>query len=160
MNNRGFTLIELMIVIAIMGIISNIKYFYTIKKQYDIQEEMVFEQERVIKFYKALKKLLSETKEFKTVKPNSVIADNFSLLLSNDRTKIKLNGRLYTFKSFKIFDFKRDDKNVICNFKNGKNTPFSIYLIAGKNINTTKANNDSVDSNLINSKEQNGESSN
>ena len=153
MNNRGFTLIELMIVIAILGIVGSIKYFYTIKTQYNFQEEMVFEQEKVIKFYKSLKKLLAETKEFKTVKPNLLIADNFRLSLSNDRTKIKLNERLYDFRSFKMFNFRRDEKNVVCDIKNGKTNAFSIYLIAGNSFKAPDINNGNEAEKIINGDE-------
>lgn len=141
MNKRGLTLIELMIVIAILGIVGSIKYFYTIKTHYDFHEEMVFEQEKVIKFYKTLKKLLAETKEFKTVKPNLLIADNFRLSISNDRTKIKLNERLYDFRSFKMLNFRRDEKIVICDVKNGKSDFFTIYLIAGNSHKAPDINN-------------------
>ena len=131
MNNRGITLIELMIVIAILGIAFNFKGIYTVTNDYKEQNKRIEEQERVIRFQKNLRKLLKECKSFTSVTNKRIVADNFKLMISNNNEKIFLNGKVYQFDNFKLFNFKRIDEIVKCNVINGK-LSFNMFLVPGK----------------------------
>ena len=131
MNNRGITLIELMIVIAILGIAFNFRGIYTIVKDYKVQEKRILEQENILRFQKHLKKLLKESKSFTKVTYKQIVADNFKLMISNNNDKIFLNGKVYQFDNFKLLNFERIDKIAKCEVING-NLSFNMFLVPGK----------------------------
>ncbi|MBQ2591837.1 MAG: type II secretion system protein [Candidatus Riflebacteria bacterium] len=131
MNNRGVTLIELMIVIAILGIAFNIKGFINIANNYKDQEKSIIEQEKILRFHKNLKNLLKDSKEFIKVTNKKLETDKFKLMISNNNDKIYLNGKVYNFKSFVMQNFRKSDDCVICDVLNG-NQSFYLYLLPGK----------------------------
>lgn len=131
MNNRGITLIELMIVVAILGIAFNFKGIYTITRDYKAQEKRIEEQEKILRFQKILRKLLKESKSFTKVTYKQVVADNFKLMTSNNNDKIFLNGKVYQFDNFKLVNFERIDEIVKCDVING-NFSFNMFLVPGK----------------------------
>ena len=131
MNNRGVTLIELMIVIAILGIAFNIKGFINIANNYKEQERSIIEQDKILRFHKNLKKLLKESKEFIKITNKKLETDKLKLMISNNNEKIYLNGKVYNFKSFRMQNFRKSDNCVICDVING-NLSFYLYLLPGK----------------------------
>lgn len=132
MNKKAYTLIELMIVIAILGIILPFSGFKNIIKEYDYQNNVALEQKKVFFFQKALRKYLKEAKTFNKVNSRKIVTDNFYLEVSKDRTQVNLNGKITEFKKFRIENFRLDDNNsVICDIKN-QNTSFKLYLVPGK----------------------------
>ena len=131
MKNRGITLIELMIVVAVLGIIFNIRGINTFVKEYKAQQTRIVEQQKVLFFYKHLRKLLKESKELKIVTPKKLETDKFKLMISNNNEKIFLNGKVYAFNNFKMLNLKRAGDSVICDVLNG-NQSFYLYLLPGK----------------------------
>ena len=131
MKNRGVTLIELMIVIAILGIVFNMKGLNTIVKDYKVQEKRIQEQEMILKFQKKFNKLLKESKSFVKVTNKQIVTDKLKLMTSNTNDKIFLNGKVYEFNNFKLLNFKRTDDIVKCDVING-NHSFYLYLVPGK----------------------------
>lgn len=129
--NKGTTLIELMIVIAIMGIIFCFIPFKETFRQYNLQEQMLKEQAKVLQFKKMLFKLLKETKSFSKVNSRQIFTENFRLTVSKNKTKLSLNGKIFKFNKFEFYNFSKiNDSLVTCTIKNG-NSAFDIYLIAG-----------------------------
>ncbi len=131
MNNRGVTLIELMIVVAILGIAFNIKGFINIADDYKNQERRIIEQDKILRFHNNLKKLLKESKEFIKVSNKKLETDKLKLMISNNNNKIFLNGKVYNFNNFRMLNFRRSDDCVICDVFNG-NQSFDLYLVSGK----------------------------
>ena len=133
MNNKGITLIELMIVIAILGILFNINGFIRIRKEYDEQERRINEQHSVLMFHKALKKLLRESKTFINVSNKKLITDKLKLMISKSYNIIYLNGKYYEFRNFRFSNFVREKDAVKCDVRNGNNF-FNIFLVCGKSL--------------------------
>lgn len=131
MKNRGFTLIELMILIAVFSIMLNVKGLYTFYKDYKNQEKRILEQAKILRFQKNFNKLLKESKSFVKVTSKQIVTDKLKLMTSNNNDKIYLNGKVYEFSSFKLLNFKRTEDIVKCDVLNG-NHSFFIYLVPGK----------------------------
>ncbi len=146
MNSKGLTLIELMIVLAIFGIVIPFMGFKEISDQYKFQEEIMLDQSNVMLFKKKLNTLLKDTKKFINVRNRQIVADNFTLKVAkSSRSKLSLNGKVYKFKKFEFGSFYRIDNNVVsCNVKN-HNFDFDLFLVAGKaEIKNSNSNEDMV----------------
>lgn len=141
MKNKGVTLIELMIVIAIMGIVFSFNDFNETLKQYEIQQKNMQDQFKVLQFKKMFFKLLKETKSFSKVNSRQIFTDNFKLTVSNNKRKLSLNGKKFTFDKFEIYNFSKiNDSLVSCTIKNWNST-YDIYLVAGNyHTNTIQTN--------------------
>ena len=133
MRNKGYTLIELMIVIACLGIILGVDGYYKILKQYSEQEKIILEQGQVLSFQKKLRKLLKESNTLGTITNRKLVTDKVNLSVSNKRNKVLLNGKLYEFDSFQIYNFRKINNCIKCDVKNG-NQAFKLYLSVGKSL--------------------------
>lgn len=145
MKNKGVTLIELMIVIAIMGIVLPFISFKETFKEYEIQQKTVQEQFKVLQFKKMFFKLLKGTKSFSKVNSRQIFTDNFRLTVSNNKSRLSLNGKKFTFDKFEIYNFSKiNDSLVTCTIKNG-NSNYDIYLVAGNYSSNTPQKDKPVD---------------
>lgn len=141
MNKNGTTLIEMMIVVAVLGIIIPFMGFIRTFKLYEKQERLLIEQEKVFTFQKLFRKKLKESTCFNKVKDKLLVANNFKLMVSKSKTKVNLDGKIFSFNKFKIDNFRRYDENIVtCDIRNN-NLSYQIFLVPGKTISNLKQGN-------------------
>ena len=154
MNNKGLTLIELMLVLAIMGIIFPLTNYKDVLNRYDYQQNMIKEQDKVLRFHKKLNNLLKNSNSFNSVNSKKIEADNFYIRVSNNKKRIDLNGEIFEFRSFEFGNFKKEnDVFVVCDIKN-TNLTFKYYLTPNKKKDEQKYENSSESNEQITPKEE------
>ncbi len=130
MNKKGYTLIELMIVIAIMGVIMTSLSLsdQNIKRTLRFKDEKFQQNKELLNFYSQLKKF--------TRGCNKVIIANERMVEFNDGNvmkslhngrKIMLNSKVFTFgKTVKIWGFEKYSENSFLMDFRIKNDRFNI----------------------------------
>lgn len=132
MNKKAYSLIELMIVLAIFGILFCIPAFQETFRQFNHQEEILQDQENVFLFTTHLRTLIKNSKYIDTAFDRQLIMDNLRLVVSKDKSRVFLNGKIWKFSRFTICDFERvDDQTAICNINNSGNK-YCLYITPGK----------------------------
>ena len=139
MNNKGVTLIELMIVVAILGILFSIDGYFNVFREYEKQESIILEQEKVLKVQKLLRLLVKKSKDIVKITNRELVADNFKITVSPRNNTIVLNNQLYRFSNFKIGNFRKDGNIIECDVTNS-NKNFTLMMHA-ENLIEKKPNN-------------------
>lgn len=130
MKNKGMTLIELMIVVAVMGISFHMfedRYYLELFKR---QEMDLSDQERLFSFRNRVAALLKESRYAIKAVDRQVIFDNFRIVVSKDKSKLYLNKKLYEFKNIKIDSFEMVSQQAVkLKVKNNLNL-YEIFWVA------------------------------
>lgn len=120
-----------MILIAIIGIIFPLNSFQETFRQFNRKEERMQDQENIFMFRNHLGSLIKNSRYIDNAFDRQLVMDNFRLVVSRDRKKVMLNGKVWKFNNFKLGDFERiDEKTAYCKVDNGGNK-FNLYLMPG-----------------------------
>ncbi len=133
MKNKGFTLIELMIVIAILGIVFANSALTDIGKRFTKLEEKIIENETLLQFRCRMNRVVNNASSLIIVLNNKVEFDNGSKIRVDSRNNtVFVDGHYYRFRNFNIKGFEKvNDQAFLCKVRNSKNTFYLYWSLKG-----------------------------
>lgn len=133
MKNKGVTLIEMMIVLAIMGIMFANSALTDIGKRYTQLEEKIIENETLLQFRCRMNRVVNNASNLIIVLNNKVDFDNGSKIRIDSRNNsVFVDGRNFRFKNFNVKGFEKvNDKTLLCKVRNSKNTFYLYWSLKG-----------------------------
>ena len=133
MKNKGVTLIEMMNVLAILGIAFANSGLTEIGKRYTKLEDKIIENETLLQFRCRMNRVVNNASSLIIVLNNKVDFDNGSKIRIDSRNNsVFVDGHYYRFKNFNIKGFEKvNDKTLLCKVRNSKNTFYLYWSLKG-----------------------------